>query len=244
MLVLRRLLLVAGILMISVPASATPVTYGYTAGSFTVQARQSSDNALVFDETIAMSSDSFLVFDAAGVPQIGGPGSIDDFLLRSVPNQGAFSTIQPYGPFDQITIDMADIIPDLGAGYDTLLYFPSGGSTFQFQAGAVDIDAWYSATNSTTSATSGSTQADIINVTNMSGTATFSAGTIQLEIAGIVMGKLDGSAFGETGNDLNLTANIVLFADSNVVPTPEPSTALLVSLGLLGMAAGRRRFSA
>ena len=87
------------------------------------------------------------------------------------------------------------------------------------------------------------TQANIENLTNMGGTVTFSAGTIQLEISGLVMGSLDGTPFGEAGNDLNLTANIVLFGDSNVVPTPEPSTALLVGLGLVGMAVRRRRHS-
>ena len=49
------------------------------------------------------------------------------------------------------------------------------------------------------------------------------------------MGTIDGTPFGEAGNDLNLTANITLFADANVVPTPEPSTALLVAFGLVGL---------
>ena len=75
----------------------------------------------------------------------------------------------------------------------------------------------------------------------MSGTVTFSGGTIQLELGSIVMGTVDGTPFGEAGNDLNLTANITLFADSTVVPTPEPSTSLLVGLGLIGMTAVRQR---
>ena len=43
------------------------------------------------------------------------------------------------------------------------------------------------------------------------------------------------------GNDLILTANINFFGASNVVPTPEPSTAMLLALGLVGMAASRQR---
>jgi hypothetical protein len=182
------------------------------------------------------------VFCASGdVPGFGGPGTIPDFLLRVDPNQGPFATLLPYGPFDQIMIVSGDIIPDLVAGYSTLLTFPAGGETFQFQAGAVDIDALYDASHSVSGATSGPTAADITGVTNMSGTVTFSAGTIQLEVSGIVMGTVDGTPFGEAGNDLKLTANIVLFGDANVVPTPEPSTATLMALGLFGLGAAGRR---
>ena len=103
------------------PAAAVPVTYGYQAGNITVQARQSSDNALVFDETLALSTDSFIVWDAAGVPGFGGPGTVEDILLRAVPNQGPFSTLIPYGPFDEITIVSADVwlakMRDLAATY-------------------------------------------------------------------------------------------------------------------------------
>ena len=240
--ILRALFVVAAVVLVSSTASAAPVTYGYTAGSITVQARQSTDNALVFDETLALSTDSFLVWDATGVPGFGGPGTVDNILLRAQPGQGPFSTLIPYGPFDEITIESARIFPDLVAGYSTLFTFPAGGSTFSIQFGAVDIEAFYSASNSVTGASTPSpTEADITGITNPSGTVTFSAGVIQLELGSIVMGTIDGTPFGEAGNDLNLTANITLFADSTVVPTPEPSTSLLVGLGLIGMTAVRQR---
>ena len=233
---LKMLLLVTVVLFIAIPASASPVTYGFTAGSITVQARQSSDNALVFDETLSMSSDSFIVWDAAGVPGIGGPGTIDDVLLRTTSGQGPFSTLIPYGPFNEITVLSADITPDLGAGFSTLFAFPAGGSTFSVQFGSVQIDAFYDASiGGVPGSNSGSTAAIITGVTNPSGTVTFSAGAIQLELGSIVMGTIDGTPFGEAGNDLNLTANITLFADANVIPTPEPSTALMMALGLLGL---------
>ena len=232
---LRMLLLVSVALLIAIPASAVPIIYGYTAGSITVQARQSTDNALVFDETLALSSDSFLVWDSFGTPGFGVPGTIDDLLLRAAPNQGPFSTLTQYGPFDQITIVSADIVPDLATGFTTLFTFPSGVSTFSTQFGAVDINAFYAASNSVSGISTPATEAYIAGITNPSGTITFNAGTIQLELGSIVMGTVDGTPFGEAGNDLNLTANITLFANSNVVPTPEPSTALLVALGLLGL---------
>jgi hypothetical protein len=106
----------------------------------------------------------------------------------------------------------------------------------------VEIDAFYTASHSVTGATSPSTAAAITGVTNPSGTVTFSAGTIQLELGSVVMGTVDGTPFGEAGNDLLLTANITLFADANVIPTPEPSTAalLLIGLGLAFSTGGRR----
>ena len=189
----RFTIFVAGLLLISSSAGAVPVTYGYTAGSITVQARQSSDNALVFDETLALSTDSFVDWDAAGVPGFGGPGTIPDSLLRVEPNQGPFATLIPYGPFDQVTIVSGDVIPDFGAGYATLFTFPAGGSTFSYQVGTVDIDALYDASNSGGGPSSGPTAADITGITNMSGSVTFSAGTIQLEVSGLVMGSLDGT---------------------------------------------------
>ena len=238
---LLRMLLVAAVLSIAISASAAPIVYGYTAGSITVQARQSSDNALVFDETLALATSSFLTWDATGTPGFGGPGTVEDFLLEVEPNQGPFFTLIPYGPFDEITIDSGVIQPDLLAGFSTLFTFPAGGSTFSVQFGAVEIDAFYTASNSVSGATSPSTAADITGVTNPSGTVTFSAGTIQLELTSIVMGTVDGTPFGEAGNDLNLTANITLFADANVIPTPEPATVMLMGFGMVGLyAVGRR----
>lgn len=234
--ILRRLILAAAVLFIASPASAVPVTYGWTAGTITVQATQTSDNALVFDETLNLSSDSFLEWDAAGVPGFG-TGTLDDFLLRVVPGQGPFSTLLAYGPYDQITIVSADITPDFGAGYSTIFSF--GGS---IQVGDIAIDALYDASASGGfPPPSGPTPANILPDPTMSATLNFGAGDITLSAFGIAMGTVDGTPFGEAGNDLELTANITFFGDSNTVPTPEPSTALLMGLGLTGLAVSSKR---
>ena len=131
---------------------------------------------------------------------------------------------------------MGSISPDFTSGYGTNFSF--GGS---IQVQEVTIDALYSASDSNgIIPASGSQPALITGIQPMSATLSFGAGTIQLSAFGIVMGTVDGTPFGEAGNDLEITANITFFGDSNVVPTPEPSTGLMVGLGLVGLAAKRR----
>jgi len=236
---IRLSLASAAALVLAAPALAVPVTYGATGGFIQVVATQGLDNAIVFDQTLDLSTDSFLTYDAAGVPTTFGSGTIDDFLLRTIPNQGGFATEIPYGPYDTVEVVMADIFPDLVAGYATLINF--GGS---FQSSSVAIDATYNASHSSgTPPPSGPTAADIASITPLSGNLTFGPGasTVNLSTLQLIMGTIDGTPFGEAGNDLTLTANITLFASSSVTPTPEPGTAITVGLGLLGIAVQRRR---
>jgi len=140
-----------------------------------------------------------------------------------------------------ITVETATIAPDFGIGFGTLLTFPNGGTSFLVQAGQVGIDATYSATNSVSGAsTPGPVAADITGINNINGTVTFNAGVIQVVFDSVVMGTLDGAPFNEFGNDLTLTANINFFGDANVIPTPEPTSAILIALGLAGLSARRR----
>lgn len=240
---LLRVLLLVGVLFVSIPAMAVPVTYGLTIGTITIQANQTSDNALIFNQTLSLSTNSFVVWDQFGVPAAGVGGTMEDFLLDvvSTGSPHPLESGQTYGPFDLITIESGVIQPDFLAGFSTLLTFPSG-SSFLTQVGAIGIEAFYSASNSTTGdSTPGPVEADIATPNNMNGTITFTGGSIQVVMDSIVMGTVDGTPFGEAGNDLILTANINFFGASNVVPTPEPSTAMLLALGLFGMAASRRR---
>lgn len=238
-----RVLLGAAALVFAATASAAPVTYGLTNGTITVQANRSTDQELVFNQTINLSVASFVDWDAAGIPASGFGGTMDDFLI-AIDGPATPHALEPgisYGPFDTITIESGVIAPDHGAGYDTLLAFPNGPGSFLFQAGGIDITAFYSASHSVTLAqTPGPVEAVIEDVNNMNGTVTFTGGIIQVVMDSVVMGTVDGTPFGEAGNDLVITANINFFGDSNVVPAPEPSTGLLVAMGIAGLAASKR----
>ncbi len=230
-----RFLLVAAFLFVSVPASAAPITYGWTSGTITVQGRQFSDNPLIVDETLQLGANSFLNWDPTGTPTGFGVGTITDFLMSLSPNQGLFMTLQDWGPWDQFNVETGDIFN--GPLFETVVSFGGSVSTT-----GIVIDATYSAFDSGGGFGSGPGQAaNVEDVNEFNSTLTFGAGTVQLSVAGVVMGRVDGTPFGEAGNDLILTANIAFFGDSSVTPVPEPSTGLLLAMGLVAMTAAQRK---
>jgi hypothetical protein len=78
----------------------------------------------------------------------GGGGSLTNFSLVLAPGQGPFSTIEPYGPYDEITVETGTISP--GGAYSTLLSSSIGPSSYLVNVGTIDIDATYSACNTMT----------------------------------------------------------------------------------------------
>ena len=68
---------------------------------------------------------------------------------------------------------------------------------------------------------------------------TAAIGNSSISFASFTLNSLDGAGFGEA-DDLTVLAQITV-ASTNLTPIPEPSTALLMSLGLGLLAASRRR---
>ena len=207
--------------LLSAPAAtrAAPETYGLTSGTLQIQANRASDNALVIDETVTLRSTSFVVFDPTGVPSTFGTGTLDAFLLDADPDQGLFSPLVPWGPFGSFVIDSLVIEP--GLGYLPILGFMTVPGTWTSQAGPVDITPVFN----------GDALAPL-SAFDLSGTLELVPGT-ELLLDGLVQATLDGTPYGEPGNDLTFTFNITLSADSAVEPASPPVPAI----GLLGLSA-------
>jgi hypothetical protein len=235
----NKLLLLAAVLLLAAPAFAAPVNYNLDTGNIQVQAFNSVTNALVFDETLTLSTNSFLVFDPTGVPTVFGLGTLDDFSFEIDPNQGPYTLSDPFGPYENITIESASIAP--GAGYANLITTSFvAPNIYDIQAGPLGFSAFFGATDDDLIAPplSGA-PANLIPNANLTGSITL-LGPSQIQVSSntFTMATVDGDPFGETA-DLRLDVNI-FFAGSEGAVIPEPGTGGLTALGLAGLAVMRR----
>jgi len=212
-------------LLISGSALAAPVTYDFTSGSVTVTGVTSTTATTIIGPTVVAMDGAFVTFDETTI-------DLTDLLL-TIPTTGILSTIAPWGPYDQYWIESASISP--GLGYTTVFGAPTGPGTYTFAAGPLDIDGIYSAFDT------GLVEPDLINAAFPFTDTSFISGSIDintgtLTLSGITLAVIPGGLFGE-GEDLEIKADITFVG---MEPIPEPSTALLVGLGLVGLASTRR----
>ena len=186
-----------------------------------VTATTSQTNEVVMSATTVPMDGSFVTFDDATIDLL-------DFLFR-VPQTGVISTNgSVWGGYEELVIESATIQP--GVGYSTLFGSSLGGGVFTFLAGPTDIDGVYSATDLD------AILPDInnlpINVTDTSLiNGTIDTNLVELEMLGITLAAIPGAGFGET-QDLIVKADILFVGEI----VPEPGTAALLSLGVVGLA--------
>ena len=141
----------------------------------------------------------------------------------------------PYGGFDSITIEAASLGVAPGDLSTTVASSPSG---FTVTGSPLSVIASYGGSDS--SLVNPTVAGIPINFQTPAITAIISSAPT-IELSGVMLTTLSGATFGEAG-DLTVLANIVV-NDAVIAVIPEPSTALLLSLGLGLLAAVPRRRS-
>lgn len=217
----RALSWLCWLLLLPTPALALPQTYSFVSGTARVTAQVIGQPDFLVDTLVALDG-TFIDFDEALV-------SVTDFEISIAPT-APIAMSGSYGGFDTFSIDAATLSP--GTGYSSS-GVSVGGSQYSVAMGPLDVNAIYSASDSTL--TNPPVSGVPITFTNPSLTATVDTDLIVFELVGVTLGVLPGYLVGEA-SDLIVKGDIVFIG-----AVPEPTTGALLGLGLLGLAAPRFR---
>jgi hypothetical protein len=213
---------IGALCLASLPGVSAATTFYFTTGSATVTATAGSSTVL--SPTVVTINGVFVDFDESG------NGQLVDFDI-TLPQSATLNLTTPYGGYDEVVIESADLSP--GVGFNNLNNQNLGGGIYTFLAGPTDINGVYSASDSTlTNPSMMNVPVPFTDTSYISGTVDVTLGT--LELTGITLTKLPAGLFGET-DDLVVKADITF---TGLVP--EPGTGLLVGVGVTLMAIRRR----
>ena len=208
--------------VIPAAAQAAPITYAVTGGIVNLTV---FNGAVPIGSTVSTTLSGSVTIDMVAE-------SLDSINIVLEPNIG-LTLSTPYGGFDQITIESASL--GVAPGYSSTT-IASAPSSFTVSGGPLSVNGSY-----------GGSDSSLVNPTVTGIPITYSVPSItavvnsspSIELNGVTLNALSGAAFGEL-SDLTVLANILV---TDLVVIPEPSTALLASLGLGLLAAVSRRRS-
>lgn len=203
------------------PAVALPQTFNFLSGEVHITANIVGDPTFLVD--VVQPLDGFFVqFDDA-------PIGVPNFSISIFPTDPILMSAS-YGGFDTISIDSAILTP--GTGYSSSGVFV-GGAEYSVTMGPIDVDAIYSASDSTM--VNPPVSGVPLSFTNPSLSATVDTDLILFEMMGVTLGLLPGALVGEP-YDLIVKGDITF-----VGVIPEPATGAMLGLGLLTLALARSR---
>jgi hypothetical protein len=225
----RMLLWASAVSLWTAPAVALPQTFDFVSGSAHITANVVGQTSLLVD-TVAALNGTFFQFDPS-------PVSVPDFKISLAPT-GPIAMNGRYGGYDMFTINSALLVPGTGFSSSGVAV---GGSKYSVSMGPLNVNAVYSATDST-GFTPPASNVTLPPFTNPSLNATVDANLITLELFGVTLGIFPGAFVGEASN-LIVKGDITFVGKLNTATVPEPTTASLLGLGLLGLALRRRDFA-
>jgi len=227
---LSGLVLASG-LFLALGAAAVPITY-VGGGTVTLSVTSGTTTHLVAPGVpLDGSPTNFIEFDSA-VPEISD-------LLLSISAVGPLLLTTPYAGYDTVTVHSAAVTP--GAGYTGGAAFIAPGppfDTYSYNIGPLNVGGSFSA-----SASGGAPPAAIVNMPfgfvnpSLSGSLFINAVSGDLALIGVTIGVIP-APINSGLPDLTIKGD---FFFTGVVP--EPSTALLMGAGLLGLVGFGRRIS-
>ena len=199
-------------------ANAVPTTFTFVSGQAVITA--SAGATLIVSDVVDLDG-TFVDFETS-------PVGITDFVF-SIGTSAPIAMLTPYGGYDTFVIESALLTP--GTSFSSSGLFV-GGSEYSVSMGPIDVDAVYSASDSTLTNPPASNIP--ISFTNPTLNATVDANLVTFEMVGITLGVIPPLP-GET-------SPLVVKGDITFVGIiPEPTTGLLVGMGLFGLALGRKR---
>jgi len=215
-----RLLLIAAAVSLTASAQAAPITYLFTSGQVTLTGTVGG-NPVAGPVTVPLTGSAV---------QVDEPGTTLNYIILTIGTSGPISIAPPYLGYTSINIDNATLSAFAGS---LSLFDPGPPAGYNYSIGPVNVAGQFDATNLN----------PFLNLTNQpfgfsnpSASGTLYVDTnVALALDGITIGSIDPD--GPGGMDPLVLKGDFIFEGA----VPEPGTAILLSLGLVGLARTARR---